>query len=123
MKKIIILVLITLSSLTHANCNDGYKRCVNECNVVKSIFNYDDSQYIKSSDTDFQGKCEDSCRRGKRYCEYESNLSDGCYEFKRKCRNECPSSLFSYKSSQYLFNTDANGKCEDSCSSGYRRCE
>jgi len=123
MKKIIILLLISLSTLTYANCNDGYKRCVNECNGVTSLFNYDGSRYIKSSDTDFQSKCEDSCRRGKRYCEYESKLYDGCYEFKRKCRNECPSSIFSYSTGGYLYNTDANGKCEDSCSSGYRRCE
>ena len=123
LRNFVFLLLISISTFSHSTCNDGFKRCVSECNGIKSIFNYENSSYVKTSETDFPVKCEDSCRRGKRYCEDESNLSDGCDEFKRKCRNECPSSVFSYRTGNFLMVTDANNKCEDSCTSGYRRCE
>ena len=123
MKKIIFLILVSISTFTYSNCSDGCKRCISECSGVKSIFNYENSTFVKSSDTDFPSNCEDSCRRGRRYCEDESNLSDGCDEFKRKCRNQCPTSIFSYRNGKFLFVTDANSKCENSCNSGYRRCE
>ena len=123
MKKIIAIFLTVLSSIVYADCSDGYRRCVSECGGVSSFYDYQKSKYVYASETDFAVKCEDSCRRGKRYCESESNLSNGCDEFKRKCRNECPTSLYSYKTNNYIDSSDANSKCEDSCNSGYRRCQ
>jgi hypothetical protein len=124
MKKFISLIfLLMIYSTAHADCNDAFKRCRNECNSIGTLYNYENGNLLNSLDTDFVSNCENSCRRGKRYCEGESNRSDGCYEFKRKCRNECPSSVISFSTGNILLLTDANSKCEDACYSGYRRCE
>lgn len=122
MKKLIIILitLLLISNSALADCEGATKKCKSECWYM-SIFNNDNSQYIDANKTDFVVNCENSCNEGKRYCQYESSLSDGCYQFKRKCNNNCPSSI--YIGSEYLYNTDANSKCEDSCRAGYRYCE
>ena len=120
--RFIFFVLLFISSTAYADCDDAFRKCRSECSGVTSLFNYESGKYVNTQGTDFASNCEDSCRRGRRYCESESKLSEGCYEFRRKCRNECPSSIFSYRSSNFLLLTDANSKCEDACNSGYRRC-
>ena len=125
MKKIIgsFFLILGLIQGAYADCDEAYKKCITSCDSVKSISNLENGRLVKSSATDFPSKCEDSCRRGRRYCEDESNRSEGCYEFKRACRNECPSTVFNYRSGNFMLLTDANSKCEDACSFGYRNCE
>ena len=120
--RFIIFSFLLISSAVYAGCDDAFRKCSSECSSTTTLFNYESGNYIKPQVTDYVSNCEDSCRRGRRYCESESNVSEGCYEFRRKCRNECPSSVFSYRSGNFLFLTDANSKCEDACNSGYRRC-
>ncbi len=124
MNKIVsFFLLILFSTSSFADCDDAFRKCRNECGSVGVLFNYENGRLINSADTDFVSNCESSCRRGRRYCESESSRSEGCYEFKRKCRNDCPTSVISFRSGNILLLTDANSKCEDACNSGYRRCE
>ena len=110
------------SDVVYAGCNDARRKCENECTSAASFFNYEKGEYQSLNGTDFQDNCSSACKRGFRYCTSEDNLDDGCDVFKRKCRNDCPSSIFSYKSSIYILLTDANSVCEDACRAGYRRC-
>ena len=99
-------------------CDRAYNRCTSECS--DEIYNYDTGNYI--SNTDVASNCEDACRRGRNYCEDEDK-DEQCYEFKRACRNDCPSDVYDYDSGDYLYNTDVNSMCEDACRSGERACE
>lgn len=125
MKSFFLSVMLMLGCIqfAYADCDDAFKKCHVECQAVKSFFNFQTGKFVKSTDTDFPVNCENSCSRGRRYCESESNRSESCYEFKRACRNDCPTALFNYRGGNYLFTTDVNAKCEDACSYGYRKCE
>ena len=103
-------------------CDAAYNRCVNECESV-SIFNYETGNYRSVRNTDFLDNCEEACSRGRRYCEDEDDNEEKCYEFKRACRNDCPSDVYDYRSGKYLMLTDANDQCEDACGAGERECE
>ncbi len=106
----------------YADCNDARRKCETECNSAVNFFNFEKGKYQSLNGTDFQDNCSSACKRGFRYCTSEDNLDDGCDAFKRKCRNDCPSSIFSYKSNIYMLLTDADSICEDACRAGYRRC-
>lgn len=121
MRIICSFILVFLSGTCFADCDDAYRKCRNECSSA-SVYDYQNNKYLYSGQSDFNSKCEDACRRGRRYCEGESNLSDGCDEFKRKCRNDCPSSIYIYGKG-YVYSSDASSKCDSACYSGYRRCE
>ena len=100
-------------------CYDGYRKCKNDC--PSSVYDWETSEYLYN--TDANSKCEDACKKGKRACEYEDNIDDACYAFNRKCKNDCPSSVYDWETSEYLYNTDANSKCEDACKKGKRACD
>ncbi|MFC1859746.1 hypothetical protein ACFL9U_17210 [Thermodesulfobacteriota bacterium] len=102
-------------------CDAAYKRCVSECEDV-SIYDYDSGNYISINNTDFLDNCESACARGRRYSEDE-DADEKCYEFKRACRNDCPSDVYDYDSGEYLMLTDADSQCEDACRAGERACE
>ena len=62
MKKLISLILlIIIYSTAHADCNDAFSRCRNECNSTGTLFNYEDGNLLNSLDTDFVSNCENSC--------------------------------------------------------------
>lgn len=105
----------------HDKCDAAYKRCISECEDV-SIYDYDSGDYISIDNTDFLDNCEAACARGRRYCEDE-DADEKCYEFKRACRNDCPSDVYDYDSGEYLMLTDADSQCEDACRAGERECE
>ncbi|MDC0127792.1 hypothetical protein OAI28_05935, partial [Methylophilaceae bacterium] len=100
-------------------CYDGYRKCKSDC--PSSVYDWETSEYLYN--TDANSKCEDACKRGKRACEYEDNIDDACYAFNRKCKSDCPSSVYDWETSEYLYNTDANSKCEDACKRGKRACD
>ena len=122
LKLLCILLSFLITDFVFADCDDARRRCENECTSATTFFNYEKGEYQSLNRTDFQDNCSSACRRGFRYCTSEDNLDDGCDEFKRKCRNDCPSSIFSYKGSRYILSTDVNSICEDACRAGYRRC-
>jgi hypothetical protein len=124
-KKLLALLLLFLGvcSSSFADCSDAFRQCRNECNSVSMLINLEGGDAINALESDFYSNCEDACRRGKRYCEGEATLTDGCYAFKRACRNDCPDSLLSFRSGSLLLLTNANDQCEDACNAGYRRCE
>lgn len=124
MHKIFGLLFLLFTSLaSYADCDDAFRKCRDEFSSVGRLFNYENGKLVNALNTDFVSNCESSCRRGRRYCESESNSSDACYEFRRKCRDDCPSSVFNFSNGSILLLTDANSKCENACSSGHRRCE
>ena len=103
-------------------CDNAYSRCVKSCESETNYFDYDTSNYRELYNTDYASNCSDACRRGRKYCEDE-DVDERCYEFKRKCRNSCPSDVFDYSSGEYKFLTDVDSLCEDSCRAGERACE
>ncbi len=105
----------------HGRCDAAYKRCISECEDIY-IYNYDSGDYISIDYTDFLDNCEAACARGRRFCEDE-HADEKCYEFKRACRNDCPSDVYDYNSGEYLMLTDADSQCEDACRAGERECE
>lgn len=100
-------------------CEDAVRKCRSYCGY--DVYDYDSGEYLYSTDAD--SNCEDSCKRGLRACEDEYDRSNGCWEFKRKCQSECSDEVYDYDSGEYIYNTDAQGQCEDACHSGYRWCE
>ena len=123
MKILIFLTSLLASAASFAGCDDAYRKCVNECGSTSFLFNYETGSLISATATDFPSNCLDACRRGRRWCDGESSLSDGCDEFKRKCSNDCPSMVMSIRTGKLFLLTDAESKCDDACRSGYRRCE
>ena len=103
-------------------CGAGYQKCVDTCGSESMYYDYDSGDYRPLAGTDYSSNCEDACRRGQRYCEDESK-DEQCYEFKRACRNDCPSSIFDYSSSEFKLLTDVNSKCEDACRAGESACD
>ena len=46
MKKFISLIfLLMIYSTAHADCNDAFKRCMNECNLIGTLFNYENGNF------------------------------------------------------------------------------
>lgn len=107
---------VILLSQSTSDCALVQSQCANECDP--SIYNYDSGSYLNSSDTDFQSNCVQSCNDGATQC-----LESGCSNFTMACINSCPSTVYSYKDSQYLYNTDANSKCEDACNVALPFCQ
>jgi hypothetical protein len=118
----LLFLLLFFVSISYADCISAKKKCENECNSAASFFNFEKGKYESVAGTDFAENCVSACSRGYRYCNTEDNLDESCYQFKRKCSNDCPTSIFSYRSSVYRLLTDAQSICEDACRSGYRRC-
>ena len=111
------------SGFGSGGCDSAHQRCVNECDSVSLIYDYDKGDYVQIFNSDFSSNCEDACQRGRSYCENEDDNEGKCYEFKRACNNECPSDVYDYNTGNYLFLTDAEDICEDACRSGERACE
>ena len=55
--------------------------------------------------------------------EEDEDVDGACYDGYRKCKKDCPSSVYDWETSEYLYKTDANSKCEDACKKGKRACE
>jgi len=90
---------------SYSPCERAYRKCTSECSSV-SLYPIENSDEEDEAHN-FASQCDDACRRGRRWCDDES--TDRCYEFKRACRNECPS----------FHNAD----CKDACHAGERVCE
>ena len=103
-------------------CDAAYSRCVNSCESESSYYDYDSGEYLSLSNTDYVSKCTDACSRGRNYCEDEEK-DEMCYEFKRACRNDCPSSIYDYSSGDFKLLTDVESKCEEACEDGERACD
>lgn len=111
-------LLIQATILSYSDpCEKAVRKCKSECD--DSIYDYGSGNYLY--DTNYKEECEDACESGKRNCSYAST-SDKCDDFKSRCNNNCPSSIYSSKG-DYLYSTDAEDKCEDACKAGYRDCE
>lgn len=119
----LILLLGSTSSPSSTSCETGYRRCVSACENVTVLFDYSTGSYVGTDFTDFSSNCTDACSRGQNFCEDESDPNERCYEFKRTCRNSCPSDFFDYRVSEYRFITDAEDNCDDACRAGERACE
>jgi hypothetical protein len=63
----------------------------------------------------------DSSSSGGESC--SEKVDSACDDGYRRCRSDCPSSVYHWASGNYLYDTDANSKCEDACRSGKRACE
>ena len=103
-------------------CDAAHAKCVNSCESYTFYFDYESSEFLPLSNTDYISNCEDACSRGRNYCEGEEK-DEMCYEFKRACSFDCPTSLFDYSSSEFKLLTDVTSKCEDACSDGERACD
>jgi hypothetical protein len=116
------LMLLTLETSSGEGCDAAYHRCVNECEDVSVLFDYERDDYHPIGNSDFASNCEDACQGGRNHCEDEEG-DERCFEFKRACTIDCPTSVFDYDESDYLLLTDAEDTCEDACSAGKRACE
>jgi hypothetical protein len=116
------LMLLTLETSSGEGCDAAYHRCVNECEDVSVLFDYERDDYHPIGNSDFASNCDDACQGGRNHCEDEEG-DERCFEFKRACTIDCPTSVFDYDESDYLLLTDAEDTCEDACSAGKRACE
>lgn len=107
------------SSSDKEHCEDAESKCKRSCD--STVYDWDSGEYLYY--TDAEDLCEDACKRGARSCDDEDSIDDGCYEFKRRCKRDCPSEVYDWDSGEYLYNTDAVDLCEDACNSGYRWCD
>jgi hypothetical protein len=105
------------------SCDAAYNACTAECLSTRTYFDYDSGDYRSTLNTDFRSKCEDACRTGQSHCQDEDDKDDKCDEFKSGCNNDCPTSLYDYRSGDFRLLTDAESKCEDACSVGANKCE
>ncbi len=120
---LVFLIFIFFIDFSYADCISALKKCELECKSVSVFFNFEKGKFESVNGTDFTLNCMSSCRRGFRYCTSEVDLDISCDEFKRKCRNDCPNTIFSFKNGVFQLLTDANNLCEGACQSGYRRCQ
>jgi len=101
-------------------CDDAERRCKGECSSATIT---DQHTYKEITWSDFDGKCEDACRAGKRACEDEDDRTDACYYFKKRCNSNCPNDVYDWNAGEYLLFTNAEDACEDACRSGHRWCD
>ena len=114
---ILIAFVFTLPAHASANCDDAYHSCRKQCDSITTLLNIEQASKFSASNTDFLNNCKDSCRRGRRFCNVESNPQNAYKAFISRCESSCPTIVVSMSKQSALSNTNANASCKKACSS------
>jgi hypothetical protein len=117
MKQISALLLLAffVPSIAFAKCDDAYHSCRKQCDSITTLIDTDKALPVSTVDTDFLNNCKDSCRRGRRFCNIESNPLNAYQAFINRCESNCPTMVISMGNQTALSNTNAKAACKDAC--------
>jgi hypothetical protein len=122
MKKfsILLFLVLTIPSVALANCDDAYHHCRKQCDTITTLIDADKKTPVNTVDTDYLNNCKDSCRRGRRFCNIESNPENAHQAFINRCESNCPTIVISMGNLSTLSNTNAKTACKEACAKSAR---
>lgn len=112
---VLLFLVLVMPGITFAKCDDAYHSCRKQCDSITTLINTDKTPPVSTVDTDFLNNCKDSCRRGRRFCNIESNPEKAHQAFINRCESNCPTMVISMGNQTALSNTNAKTACKDAC--------